>query len=201
MAGKDLGTRYWNDRYLASDHPWEIGAPSPPLATYLDGLIDPDLRILIPGAGRAWEAEHAHRLGFRHVFVIDLTGTPFEDLLSRVPDFPKEHLLVGDFFTHEGQYDRILEQTFFCALDPSLRDRYVQRMHQLLVPGGILTGVLFDQVPNPIGPPFGGTIEEYVSRFRPYFPGVTFERCHNSIGPRAGRELWMKATRPMASLG
>ena len=31
--------------------------------------------------------------------------------VKRCPDFPQDHFLVGDFFTHEGAYDRILEQT------------------------------------------------------------------------------------------
>jgi thiopurine S-methyltransferase len=193
-----LDTNYWNDRYAAGDSPWDVGAPSEPLATYLDGLKDKTIRILIPGAGRAYEAEHAHRLGFTEVFPMDFTGSPFADLLQRCPDFPKEHLLMGDFFAHTERYDVILEQTFFCALDPSLRGKYVQHMHELLKPGGRLVGVLFDVVPNPVGPPFGGTREEYRPLFEPLFPGVSFDRCYNSIAPRAGRELWLSATKPTA---
>lgn len=198
MSAAKFDATYWDERYAEGNSPWDIGAPSKPLATYLDGLRDKALRILIPGAGRAYEAEYAHRLGFTEVFPMDLTGSPFADLLQRCPDFPKEHLLIGDFFAHEEQYDVILEQTFFCALDLSLRARYVEHMHKLLKPGGRLVGVLFDVVPNPVGPPFGGTEAEYRSLFQPLFPDVSFERCYNSIPPRAGRELWLKATKPAA---
>lgn len=196
MSSATLDARYWDQRYAEGNSPWDIGAPSTPLATFLEGLADKDLRILLPGAGRAYEAEYAHRLGFTQVFPMDLTGAPFEDLLKRCPGFPKEHLLVGDFFAHEEQYDIVLEQTFFCALDPSLRSMYVEQMHRVLKPGGQLVGVLFDSVPNPVGPPFGGSEEEYRSLFTPLFPGVSFARCYNSIPPRAGRELWLKATKP-----
>lgn len=198
MSNTELNALYWDDRYSEGDSPWDIGSASTPLATYLDGLSDKDLRILIPGAGRAYEAEHAHRLDFTQVFAMDFTGAPLEALMARCPGFPRAHLLIGDFFAHEGQYDVILEQTFFCALDPTLRGKYVQHMHKLLKPGGELVGVLFDSVPNPIGPPFGGSKEEYRSLFEPIFPGVSFERCYNSIAPRAGRELWLKATKPSA---
>ncbi len=187
----ELDQDYWAARYTKEETGWDIGAPSTPLREYIDQILDKNARILIPGAGRAYEAEYAHRSGFTNVFALDYTGEPFGDLLKRCPSFPKEHLLIGDFFAHEGSYDIILEQTFFCALDPALRDRYVEHMAHLLAPGGRLVGVLFDVVPNPVGPPFGGTKEEYTQRFSTHFDHISFERCHNSIPPRAGRELWM----------
>lgn len=193
MATARLDTTYWAERYVAGDHPWDIGGPSTPLATFLEGRSDKSIHILLPGAGHAHEAELAHRLGFTHVFPMDFAGTSLDALIRRCPDFPVAHLIVGDFFAHSGQYDLILEQTFFCALDPGLRPAYVQLMHALLKPGGTLAGVLFDQVPNPVGPPFGGSLEEYGALFRATFPDARFERCHNSIPPRAGRELWFSA--------
>jgi SAM-dependent methyltransferase len=193
MAGLDA--TYWAGRYRTGETGWDIGHASTPLAAYADQLAPKDLRILVPGAGRAYEAEHLHRSGFTQVFVIDLTDAPFRDLRTRCPSFPEEHLLVGDFFTHEGRYDRILEQTFFCALDPALRPRYVQQMHRLLVPGGRLVGVLFDDPLNTDRPPFGGNEAEYRTLFTPLFPDLVLEPCYNSIAPRAGRELWLRATR------
>lgn len=189
----NLDRNFWETRYTNSETGWDLGGPSTPLKEYLDQLTDKDLRILFPGAGRAYEAEYAHRLGFKNVFVIDLTDAPYADLLQRCPDFPKDHLLVGDLFEHDGAYDRILEQTFFCALDPALRNAYVQKMHELLKPGGKLVGVLFDDVLNTDRPPFGGNRSIYEPTFAPYFPTVSMERCYNSIAPRAGRELWLSA--------
>jgi methyl halide transferase len=191
----DLDASFWNDRYLACDTGWDIGAPSTPLKEYIDQLEDKEQRILIPGAGRAYEAEYLHRNGFRNVFLIDLTDAPYKDLVQRCPEFPREHLLVGDFFRHEGQYDLILEQTFFCALDPSLRPAYVDHMHALLKAGGRLVGVLFGVPLNDDRPPFGGSRENYMELFLPHFPDVRLDPCHNSIAPRAGRELWLRAVR------
>lgn len=194
-----LDRTYWESRYHNGETGWDTGSPTPPLKAYLDQLTDKNLRIFFPGAGRAWEAEYAHRQGFKNVFVIDLTDTPFKDLLARCPDFPQEHLITGDFFGHKGRYDRIIEQTFFCALDPALRPTYVKQMHALLHPGGRLVGVVFDTVPNAERPPFGGSEAEYLGLFGSLFPDVAFERCYNSIFPRAGRELWVRATRSRLS--
>jgi transcriptional antiterminator Rof (Rho-off) len=197
----DLDRNFWEARYHTGETGWDLGAPSTPLKEYIDQLTDKDLKILIPGGGRAWEAEYAHRQGFREVYVIDLTDAPFKDLLSRCPDFPKEHLIVGDFFQHEGQYDRILEQTFFCALDPAWRERYVAHMKKLLKPatagrpGGKLVGVLFNDALNTDRPPFGGFKADYELLFRRHFANVSMELCHNSIKPRAGREIWLCAVK------
>lgn len=190
-----LDRAFWENRYTDADTGWDLGAPSTPLKEYLDHLTDKELRILIPGGGRAYEAEYAHRLGFKHVYVIDLTDAPLRDLLARCPDFPREHFIIGDFFSHEGRYDLILEQTFFCAIDPSLRQRYVEQMHRLLRPGGRLVGVLFNDALNADKPPFGGSRDAYLPLFRTRFPDVTLDECRNSIPPRAGRELWLRATR------
>ena len=192
----DLDRAYWQKRYDEHTDGWDIGAPSTPLATYIDQLGNKDLDILIPGCGRAWEGQYLHERGFRNVWLMDLTGLPFKSLLERCPDFPKDHLLVGDFFAHEGQYDVIIEQTFFCAIEPSLRERYAEKMSGLLAPGGKLVGVLFDD-PQPGkeagAPPFGGSRAEYVGLFTRYFEHMKVEPCHNSIAPRSGREVWISA--------
>lgn len=191
----DLDARYWADRYRTGDAPWDIGQASAPLQAYFDQLDRKDLRILIPGGGRAYEAEHLHRHGFTQVFVIDLTDAPFQDLLRRCPDFPQDHLIEGDFFAHDAAYDRIIEQTFLSALDPGLRPRYVRKMHALLRPGGRLVGVLFNDPLNTDKPPFGGSEAEYRTLFGSVFTDLVLAPCTNSIPQRAGRELWLRATR------
>lgn len=88
-------------------------------------------------------------------------------------------------------FDLIIEQTFFCALDPSLRKKYFEKMLTLLSPGGHLVGLLFDDVLNTDKPPFGGNKTEYLTFIGEGFNIKTLERCYNSIEPRQGRELFM----------
>ncbi len=54
------------------------------------------------------------------------------------------NIILGDFFKHKGEYELVLEQTFFCAINPSLRKNYVAKMKELLLLNGKLVGVLFD---------------------------------------------------------
>ncbi|MBS1567875.1 MAG: methyltransferase domain-containing protein [Bacteroidetes bacterium] len=191
----ELGAAFWTERYTSGNTGWDLGAVSDPLKAYFDQLEDKGLEILIPGGGRSHEAEYLHRQGFGKVHVVDLSAEPFAALLERCPDFPQAHLHLGDFFAHAGRYDRIIEQTFFCALDPVLRPRYVQHMHKLLAPGGKLVGVLFNDPLFTDHPPYGGGEKEYQQLFSPVFSRLKLEPCHNSIKPRAGRELWIQAVK------
>ena len=88
----------------------------------------------------------------------------------------------------------ILEQTFFCAIDPALRERYVNKMHELLSENGFILGVLFNRQFEG-GPPFGGSEEEYRGLFEPYFHFSIFDPCTNSATPRMGTELFVKLSK------
>lgn len=186
-----LDAKYWEDRYKNNQTGWDIGYCSTPLKAYFDQLNDKNIRILIPGAGNAYEAEYLHRAGFTNVWVIDLAPSALQNILNRVPNFPPDHLIKGNFFDHTEQYDLVVEQTFFCALHPDLRPDYARHMHQVLKPGGRLMGVLFDDALNTEHPPYGGHEEEYRSYFEPLFNVIVLERCYNSIQPRADRELFI----------
>ncbi|MEL6391803.1 MAG: methyltransferase domain-containing protein [Bacteroidota bacterium] len=185
--------QYWTDRYIENRTGWDIGYPSTPLKTYIDQLDNKSLRILIPGAGNAYEAEYLFQQGFTQVYVLDISQEPLAAFQKRVPDFPEDQLLQGDFFTHQGQYDLIFEQTFFCSFLPTRENRtaYARQMSQLLNPGGKLVGLWFQFPLNPDGNrPFGGSKEEYLSYLEPYFTVRTFETAYNSIKPRMGKELF-----------
>ncbi|MEJ8755677.1 methyltransferase [Pontibacter sp. H259] len=188
---QDFNATYWQQRYLSNQTGWDTKGITTPLKVYFDQLTDKDLRILIPGCGNAYEAEYLFNNGFTHVYVADVAPAPLEQFASRVPDFPKEHLLLQNFFDLQGQYDLIVEQTFFCALDPDLRAAYACKCVELLAPNGKLIGLLFDTVFEKAGPPFGGTAAEYRLYFEPYFKFVHFEKAYNSIAPRQGSELFI----------
>ncbi|MBC8081617.1 MAG: methyltransferase domain-containing protein [Hymenobacter sp.] len=190
-----LDEAYWRGRYIARQTGWDAGTITPPLRAYFDQLGSADhRRILVPGAGRAHEAEYLYRLGFPAVFVADVAPEALAALRQRVPDFPAAHLLHQNFFAllPAPSFDLLVEQTFFCALDPVLRPAYAQQCARLLRPGGTLTGLLFE---TDFGispePPFGGSRAEYRTYFEPYFDFVHFETAYNSLRPRQGKELFI----------
>lgn len=196
---ENLDEHYWSNRYQKDLTGWDLGVVSPPLKAYFDQLTDKSVKILIPGCGNAYEAEYLNEIGFKNVFVIDVSSIPLENFHKRCPSFPKEHLLEGDFFKLEASFDLIIEQTFFCALDPSLRGRYAKKMNHLLKERGKLVGLLFDTFLNEEHPPFGGTKVEYLKYFKDLFEIKTFETCYNSVKPRMGRELFIKLIKKQES--
>ena len=131
------------------------------------------------------------KLGYTHLTIVDIAPTVVARLKEKYADRPEIQILCGDFFQHEGSYDLILEQTFFCALVPSLRSAYVEKMAELLKSGGLLVGVFFDRDFEG-GPPFGGHAEEYRTLFTPYFELLDFSPCIRSAAPRAGSELFIR---------
>ncbi|MEM6395118.1 MAG: methyltransferase domain-containing protein [Bacteroidota bacterium] len=185
--------QYWTARYAENRTGWDIGYPSTPIKEYIDQLTDRNQRILIPGAGNAYEAEYLHQQGFSRVFVLDISPAPLAALSRRVPSFPKNRLINENFFEHEGEYDLIFEQTFFCSFMPTKENRsaYAKKMSELLHPGGKLVGLWFNFPLNPEGNrPFGGSRSEYLSYLEPYLAVKTFEPSYNSIPPRQGKELF-----------
>ncbi len=187
-----MDAAYWNQRYLNEQTGWDIGYPNLALTHYVESRgLSKDSEILIPGAGRAYEAEYLHHKGYSSVYIIDLAPEAKNDFLKRVSHFPNDHFIVGDFFELNQSFDLILEQTFFCALDPKLRPLYAEHMHKIIRPDGVLAGVLFNMQKED-GPPFGGNEIEYRSLFEPDFEIVHLEECYNSIPPRAGREFFIE---------
>jgi hypothetical protein len=182
-------SEYWNDRYVREDTPWDTGKPVPPLHRIISGLNQRDIRILIPGAGRGYEAILLRSMGFQNVYVCDWAEQALDALRQMDMDFPEDHLLCGDFFALELQVDLILEHTFFCAIPRSMRIPYVQKAHQLLNSGGAIAGLLFSREFEAPGPPFGGSEEEYRSLFSPHFAIRELTPALDSIAPRLGSEL------------
>jgi hypothetical protein len=181
---------YWENKYLNNKTGWDIGYISTPIKEYTNQLKDKNISILIPGAGNGHEVEYLYHQGFKNITVIDIAEIPLKNLAEKIPDFPKENLINQDFFDHKNTYDLIIEQTFFCALDPHFRSNYVTKMKSLLKEGGKLVGLLFNFELTNEGPPFGGSKEEYLTLFSKLFNIKTLEKSHNSIKPRKEREFF-----------
>lgn len=182
---------FWEEKFKNDDTGWDIGYVSTPLKEYFEQLTNKNLRILIPGSGNGYEAEYLYNLGFKNVFVLDWSDTAIKNFKLRFPQFPSQNIYTEDFFSHTGKYDLIIEQTFFCSFHPSLREKYVQKIYQLLEEKGKFTGLLFKIDFKNNFPPFGGSKEEYLKLFEPYFDFKYFDDCHNSIKPRMGSELFI----------
>ncbi len=185
-----LSADYWNEQYKKEEIGWDIGFISTPLKTYIDQLDRKDISILVPGGGNSYEAAYLLENGFTNITVIDIAPVVAERLIAQFKQYGDAvKIICGNFFDLTGAYDLILEQTFFCAIDPVLRKAYAEKMHQLLKPGGKLAGLLFNRSFEH-SPPFGGSTKEYMYLFSPHFKIHKMEPCYNSIPQRSGSELF-----------
>jgi len=186
----ELTDEYWNSLYRDKQTAWDLGMVSPPIKAYVDQLGSKEIDILVPGGGNSYEAAYLLGEGFKSVTVIDISSIPTSRLAKQYKGNPNIKIICGDFFGYTGQFDLVLEQTFFCAINPSQRPAYVNKIHELLKSHGQLAGVLFDRRFDD-GPPFGGNMEEYRKLFGEKFAIKTLEPCYNSIPPRAGTEAFI----------
>ena len=192
-----LDSAYWRKRYKHDQTGWDIGHPNYGLIEEVKSRFPKTMKILIPGAGRAYEAEALWESGYLNTYVCDWAPEAFEKLGESevlVEAFPNEkeaksRLIVGDFFKLEDSYDLILEQTFFCAIDPAQREKYVEQAAHLLKPLGKWMGIFFDCHFPTAGPPFGGDEATYRTLFEKHFNITVLERFEGSIEPRSGKEL------------
>lgn len=187
----ELAVSFWNQRWQSGQTGWDIGQVSPPIANYINHYQSKNANILIPGCGNAYEAEYLVSQGFQNITLLDIAPEAVSRLKEKFKSTPQVKVLCGDFFQHKGEYDLIIEQTFFCAQILERREEYVRQMSTLLNKGGKLVGVLFGIDMGISGPPFGGNLSDYQKLFQSLFQIKKMESCYNSIAPRAGTELFI----------
>lgn len=187
-----LSEEFWDNQYKINEIGWDLGVISPPLKSYFDQLSERNLKILIPGGGNSYEAEYLFKNGFKNVFIVDISKTVLTNFKKRIPEFPSNQLIHNDFFDIQITFDLIIEQTFFCALNPNLRNNYALKINDLLKSKGKLIGLLFNVPLFKDHPPFGGYKSEYLTYFEPLLNIEIMEDCFNSIESRNKQELFIK---------
>lgn len=187
-----LDADYWDERYKQHETGWDLGMVSPALSHYFQQIENKNAAILIPGCGNAHEAALLLEYGFTNITILDISPTLTNILKEQWADNNNIQILCEDFFEHQGQYDYVIEQTFFCAIHPDRRKAYAEQVSKLLKPGGILAGLLFDKQFPHDGPPFGGLKQEYQDLFSGYFKEVHIRSCTESAKPRIGTEVFIE---------
>lgn len=184
-----MDKEFWQSRYEQNQTGWDLGKVSTPLKEYFDQLSNHSLNILIPGCGNGYEAIYLANLGFTNVHALDLVAEPLNFIKKNTPQVT---CIQASIFNHCSTYDLIIEQTLFCAINPSSRKEYLEKIHSLLNPGGKYVGLLFDRSFEG-GPPFGGSKKEYESYLNGLFHSYQLTPCYNSIPPRMNSELFIIA--------
>lgn len=188
---RPLDQSYWDAQYQNNTTGWDLGMISPALKLAIDSLENKNSSILLPGCGATYEADYLLEKGFTSITVLDIAPTLVATLTQKYNNNPNIKVVLGDFFEHQGSYSYIIEQTFFCALPPSLRQKYVWKMHQLLEDNGVVFGLLFNREFE-VSPPFGGNKQDYMELFSHAFHTIEMEITANSVEKRKGTELFFE---------
>lgn len=191
-SNENLDQTYWNNQWENSATGWDIGYVSPPIASYFSKIENKNAKIFIPGCGNAYEAEFFLNKGFKDITLIDFAPKAIEILQEKFTEKKEIKIFCENFFNHNGTYDFIIEQTFFCDIPTLLRTDYVKKVHELLHENGKLVGLLFNKNFEQKGPPFGGSIAEYQFLFNKKFKIITLEPCENSIPKRKSSEFFIQ---------
>ena len=188
MAGES--SLDWEQRYRAGNTPWDKGSPSPGLADYLS--TNPlKGEILVPGCGVGHDVREIARYGGR---VLGLDIAP--SAIAAAQTFPvvgNESYRQADLLAlpnaYAGRFDWAVEHTCFCALEPTLRSRYVQAIATALKPGGHLLAVFFLN-PNHSGdgPPYGIELAQLDALFAADFQLLKDWQPDKAFPTRVGRE-------------
>ena len=192
MENNLINKDFWDDRWINQQTGWDIGYESPAIIDYMRGEENKNIKILIPGCGNAYEAKALIDLGFTNVTLIDISPTLVEAIQYKYKGIKQIHVKCEDFFELDEKFDLVIEQTFFCALDPFLRREYVTKMLDILTDSGKIIGLMFDIQFEKQGPPFGGSSAEYRKLFSDYFTISKMELSDHSIAPRKGTELFVE---------
>ncbi|MFS2190400.1 methyltransferase domain-containing protein [Mucilaginibacter sp. Mucisp84] len=139
-----VGQNFWEQLWQKNETGWDIGQASPAITQYMGQYTNKNKAILIPGCGNAHEAEFLVATGFTNITLIDIAPKAVETLKEKFSDIPQVKILCEDFFEHVGNYDLIIEQTFFSAIPPTRREEYAKKMYSILNPKGKIIGVLFN---------------------------------------------------------
>jgi len=181
---------YWNKLFKSNKLSWDIGYASPAIVEYFEQITDKNAKILVAGAGKGYETEWLWNNNFKNTYYLDFAIEAIKSFKQRMPQFPDSNIIIEDFFEHNGQYDFIVEQTFFTSFHPKQRKNFVDKIHELLSSQGKYVGLFFTNDFGLSYPPFAATKKEYYELFAKKFEFKIFEIAYNSIKPRKGREFF-----------
>lgn len=141
--------------------------PSPLLIKYIEEGKIPKGKALVPGCGRGYDVT-ALASADRLVTGLEISSTAMTAAQTRLTKLVEEEgylyaaqtsFSLQNFFDlnpekDDEKFDFVYDYTFLCALDPSLRYSWAQKMQEIIKPGGEVLTLIFPIVEKVGGPPF-----------------------------------------------
>jgi SAM-dependent methyltransferase len=183
---------FWNERFASGKMPWDIHGVPAEVHSFIKRSTPGS--VLIPGCGSGYEIGAFLETGW-DVTAIDFASGAVE-LARKNFKRPGVEIMLGDFFAvdfGERRFDAIYERRFLCAIPPSRWRECMQRMAELLKPGGMLAGIFLYGENDPEGPPFPMTEGQAEEILGSHFSCVRDEAMGDSeVG---GADRWQEWAR------
>ncbi|MGI9263808.1 MAG: methyltransferase domain-containing protein [Gammaproteobacteria bacterium] len=190
---KDLGPDHWESLYLEGRVPWDAGGVPVEFEDYLARKPGAG-RALVPGCGSGYEVVSLARSGFE-VVAVDFSATAIE-FARNVTRGSGAELSLADFFSmNDDCFELVYERAFMCALLPSQRSEWSQKVARLVRPGGVLVGYFFLDGDELDGPPFGIWPDDLQSLLGDEFELVENQRSRDAKPVFGKQEYWQVWTR------
>lgn len=137
----------------------------------------------MPGCGAGYDVV-AMASPTRRVIGLDISRTALDQaelVASKSPHVEFIEFQNANFFSFAPpfKFDLVFDYTFFCALEPSLRDRWAEKMAELLALDGELITLMFPLDVHEGGPPYSVSLEAYEKVLRPW--GFRLTSCDSEI--------------------
>lgn len=199
LSAAELSVDFWEGRYQDGTTGWDLGQPAPAFVSLLKSDHAPKPgRIAVIGSGRGHDALWFAAQGFEVVgfdFAPSAIATATASAQSR--HLTNAQFLQRDIFAllpeFAQQFDYVLEHTCFCAIAPELRQQYADIVAGLLRPKGELIA-LFWAHSRLGGPPFGVSLEELETLFKPRFEIQSLTKVDQSPPNRTNEEYLGRLT-------
>lgn len=189
--------KFWTDIYKTGKMGWDLGEPATAFVDMVPRLKFPKSRILVLGSGYGHDAAYFAKLG-HIVTAVDFSQAALDGAQARYPDLTINWHKADVFELPRewaGQFDLIIEQTCYCAIEPARRNSLLRAWMHMLQPQGQLLGVFFSMEKRNGEPPYGGSEWEVRERLKKNFQFLFWGRWHKSPPNRAGKEFLVFAQR------
>ncbi len=114
----------WQADYERGTDGWDLREPTPAFQHLASGKQIPPGRMIVPGAGRGYDAREFARNGFQ-VMAVDFAPHVIREMQRLADPLAPVDNTQSDIFalpqSLNGSFDYVLEHTCFCAIDPARR--------------------------------------------------------------------------------
>ncbi|MCL2101721.1 MAG: TPMT family class I SAM-dependent methyltransferase [Fibromonadales bacterium] len=198
--------QYWELLYEQGKDDWDLGEATPALLDFFNHSSCPKAgSVLVPAAGRGWDAEAWAKRGHDAV-AIDFCSSAF-DVLEKLSDSNSNLIALNtDMFllspNHEQmkgkQFDIIYDYFGFNSVHPGRRDEYIEMWLRMLKDDGLLLGFFCPLDEEKYGeyPPYSISRKELEVRFNGILnieeKIVPKRSAKDKLGDRTGKEeIWL----------